>query len=71
MSVNHPKLVNSDSQSIRIFLLRYYQHVNELTVQAQKLVTSPEAITTEPIKAVKLKFCVDTEWLESCIHALP
>lgn len=65
-SVNHPRLVRTDPDSIRIFLRLYDQYEREVTARAAQ-VTGADAATTEAVRPVSLKFCVDPEFLESAI----
>lgn len=63
-TVNHPHLQTADASSIRVFLCAYDQYVAELQERACQLV-GQNAVSTEAVKPVSLKFCVDAEWLES------
>lgn len=51
---------------MRKFLRPYDQYNNEVTARAQQLVTT-DRMTTEPVQPVKIKFCVDLEYLESVL----
>ena len=65
-SVNHPKLLRSDGESICVFLRLYDQYANEVKGRAQKL-TATESSSTEAIRPFNLKFCVDPEYIESAL----
>ena len=65
MSVNHPRLVRTDAESIRVFLRLYDQYSKEVTARVEQLTVSPA--TTEAVRPVNLKYCVDPEYLESAI----
>jgi transposase InsO family protein len=64
-SVNYPRLNKANAESIRVFLRLYDQYVEEVRARAQQLV--PGEVSTEAVRPVKLKFCVDPEYLESII----
>lgn len=65
-SVNPPKLIRTDAESIRVFLRLYDQYSKEVTARAQQL-TIQGTTTTEAIRPVNLKYCVDPEYLESAL----
>ena len=65
-SVNHPQLVRTDAESIRIFLNRYDQYSKEVKARAQQL-NLTGSTTTEAVRPVNLKYCVDPEYIESVI----
>lgn len=65
-SVGHPRLEKTDAASIRRFFLKYDQYKNEIVERAKQLTLS-NSISTEAIKPVNLKFCVNAEWIESLI----
>ena len=65
-SVNHPRLLRTDSESVRVFLPLYDQYSNEVTARAEQL-TVHGATSSEAIRPVNLKFCVDPAYLESAI----
>jgi len=67
-SVNHPRLVRTDTESIRAFLWIYDQCAKEVTARTHQLAVGVTA-TTEAACPVNLKYCVDAEWLE-CTVAL-
>ena len=64
-SVYHPRLLRVDAESIRIFLQMYEQYKREVEFHAQQLTVG--GITTETVRLVKLKFCVDLEITESAL----
>ena len=64
-SVDHPRLTATDASSIRVFLRSYDSYVTEVQERARQIVDS--SVSTEPVKPVNLKFCVDAEWLESTV----
>lgn len=66
-TVDHPRLVNVDAPSIRVFLRAYDQYATEVTQRAKQLV-GDNFVTSEVVTPVNLKFCVDAEWLESMIE---
>lgn len=57
ISLDHPRLTEADSQSIRIFLLLYDQYENEVTARAK-----------QTRNQWNYYFCVDVEYLESAIE---
>lgn len=66
-SVDHPRLINADASSVRTFLRQYDQYVTEVKERAQQLVATG-SVTTEAVRPVNLKFCVDADYLESVIE---
>ena len=64
-TVDHPRLVKQDPNSIRIFLRLYDQYTNEVLARALQLSDSEQP--AEAGKPVDLKFCVEPEYLESAI----
>jgi len=62
-TVDHPRLEKNDAESIRIFLRLYDQYCNEITARARQI-TTDQAISTEAVRPVNIKFCVDPEFLE-------
>lgn len=65
LTLDHPRLLETDPESIRVFLKKYDQYANEVISRARQLRTSSSG--TEPVRPVDLKFCVDVEFLESSI----
>lgn len=65
-SVNHPRLIRTDAESIRIFLSAYDQYAKEVSTRALQLLSTGTA-TSEAVRPVNLKFCVDAEYLQSTI----
>ena len=65
-SVDHPRLTEADASSIRVFLRAYDQYATELKERSRQ-VLSEDSLSTEVVKPVNLKFCVDAEWLESTV----
>lgn len=65
ITLDHPRLLETDPEAIRIFLRTYDQYANEVRSRAQQLGSSSSS--TEPVRPVDLKFCVDVEFLESSI----
>lgn len=65
ISLDHPRLVHTDPESIRTFLRRYDQYSTTVLARAKQITS--EALSTEAINPVDLKFCVDVEFLESSI----
>lgn len=65
-SVDHPRLIRTDAESIRVFLKLYDQYSNEVKARAQQLTTVGSS-STQVVRPVSLKFCVDPEYLESAI----
>lgn len=63
-TVEHPKLLRFDPESIRVFLRLYNQYKNELMSRNSQM--SSENSTDRP-KPIELKFCVDAGYLESLI----
>ena len=69
VSLNHPRLLTLDPASIRVFLRDYDAYSRTVQARAKQLTSSSEepTITTEAVKAVDLKYCVDTQLLTSTI----
>ena len=65
-SIGHPRLVRTDSASIRKFLGLYDQYCKEITTRALQLAVV-DATNTEPVRPVNLTYCVDPEWLRSIV----
>ena len=65
-SVDHPRLTNTNPKDIRVFLSRYDQYSKEVTARALQL-SVVNSTTTEPARLVSMTYCVDYEWLQSCI----
>lgn len=65
LSLDHPRLLQTDGESIRVFLRKYDQYSNAVKSRARQL--SAYNATTEAVRPVELKFCVDPEYLESSI----
>lgn len=65
ISLDHPRLIRTDPESIRSFLRRYDQYSTTVLARANQL--TKDNLTSEAIRPVELKFCVDAEWLESRI----
>ena len=63
---NHPRLLNSDAESVRVFLLAYDQYCREVNARAVQLTVS-DAVVTETIRPVSIKYCVDAEYIESAL----
>ncbi len=50
------------SESVRVFIKKYNQYVNEFNVLYEKILSvNDNAISSEPARPVALKVCVDTE----------
>lgn len=64
-TVDHPRLLKTDSAAIRSFLRSYDQYAKEVEERARQL--SRHTVVTEPISPVHLKFCVDADWIESLL----
>ena len=62
-SVSHPRLLRVDAESIRMFLRLNEQYKRKVESRAQQLIVG--WITTETVRPVNLKFCVDPEITES------
>ncbi len=65
-TIDHPKLLKTDAESVRVFLRLYDQYVNEVRSRAQQL-GGDKSAALEIARPVNLKFCVDAEFLESAI----
>lgn len=65
-SVNHPRLYRVNPKTIRVFLSLYDQYEKEVYERAAQI-TNVSAVTTEAVRPVSLKYCVDPEYLESLI----
>ena len=65
-SVDHSRLLRTDAESIRVFLRSYDHYCHEVVARAQQI-TRSEMVTTESVRPINLKYCVDPEYLESAI----
>ena len=65
-SVNHPRLVRTDAKLVRRFLRRHDQYSIEVSARAQQLILHGTT-TTEAVRPVNLKYCVDSEYIESAV----
>lgn len=65
ISLDHPRLTNTDPEAIRTVLRRYNQYTNTVLARARQLTNN--ALMTEVIKPVDVKYCVDVAFLESSI----
>lgn len=65
-SVGHPTLKKTDAESVRVFLRTYDQYTREVAERSAQLQLSG-AVTTEPVRPVSLKFCVDIEYVEASL----
>lgn len=65
-TVDHPRITVADASSIHFFLSIYDQYVSELQERARELVTQ-DAVTTEIVNPVNIKFCLGAECLESTV----
>lgn len=65
-SVNHPRVVRTDPESVRVFLRQYDQYSKEVIARASQISASG-TVPTEAVRPVNITFCVDPEYLESAI----
>ena len=65
ISLNHPRLLALDPESIRIFLRNYDSYSRTITARAKQM--SAADTTAEVVTPVDLKFCVDAQLLTSTI----
>lgn len=65
ISIDHSRLLETDSESIRIFLRKYDQFSNEVQARSRRLAS--RSASTGAARPVDLKFCVDVDLLESSI----
>lgn len=65
ITVDHPRLLETDPEAIRVFLRTYDQYSNEVRSRAKQLGSSSSS--SEPVRPVDFKFCVNVEFLESSI----
>ncbi|CAN8069928.1 unnamed protein product [Agarophyton chilense] len=65
-SINHPRLADLDSKSVRLFLRSYDQYSLEIKKRAEQLQLN-SAVSTKSVRPVSLKFCVDIELVESSL----
>lgn len=63
-AVDHPRLTKTDAASIRAALRDFNQYSNKLSERAPQLV-GDGVTSTEFSKAVQLKLCVSSDWIES------
>lgn len=66
IAVDHSRLIKTDAASVRLFLRAYEQYEREVTTRVRE-VTGQDVVSAEAAKPIRLKYCVDTEWLESLI----
>lgn len=64
-SLDDPHLLETYPESARTFLLRYNHYSTTVLARSKQITT--DSLSTEAIKPVDLKFCVDPEFLESSI----
>lgn len=65
ITVDHPRLLETDGESICVLLRKYYQYANMVKNHARQQVSATS--TTEPVRPVDFKSCVDVDFLESMI----
>ena len=65
-SLSHPRLLQTDSESVRVFLQLYDQYCKEVLSCAAQL-TATVSISTEAVRPVNTKYWVDPEYFESAI----
>lgn len=63
ITVDHPRLLDTYKESIRMFFSKSDQYANVVISQARQLAS--ETPTTEPVRPVDIKFCVYVTFLES------
>lgn len=61
ISLDHPRLVHTDPNSIGTFLKRYDQYYISVLARASQLTS--KTLTSESVTLVALKFCVDIKLL--------
>lgn len=64
-TIAFPRLERVTAESIRIFLREYESYVRELASRASQVVGA--RISTEAVRPVALKYCVDQEYLEGLL----
>lgn len=65
MSLDHPRLINTEPESIRSFLLIYDQYISTFLARSRQL--TPDTLEIEAIKPVDLNVFMDVEFLDSNI----
>ena len=65
ITVSHPRLVETDAESIRTFLRKYDKYCHEIRSRALQIAGGSGA--ADAVKPIDLKFCIDVEYLESSI----
>lgn len=65
ITVDHPRLRDTDAESFSTFMRKYEQYCNELTSGNHQL--SYNSLNTEPFRPVELNLCVDVDVLKSTI----
>lgn len=65
IKIHHSRLLNNDGELIGVFFCKLDQYANEVHSRAHQLGT--ESSTTEPVRPVDMKFCIDADCLESTI----
>lgn len=66
---DHLGLLQTDSESIRIFLRKFHQYANEVLSSTKQLVVglATNTLTTNSVRPVQMKFLGDVKFLESSI----
>lgn len=65
LTLDHPRLLKTDGESVQIFLEKYDQYSNEVVALEKHPQT--ESATSETVNSVSIKIYVETEYLESSI----
>lgn len=64
---DQPRLTKTNSIAIHAFLREYDQYAREVNKIALQI-SGEDVLSTDISRPVQLKFCVNSEWLESVIH---
>lgn len=64
LTVEHPRLLETDADYIQTFLRKYDQYCYEVSSRARQISGTDAA---EPVSPVEIKFCVDVDFLGSSI----
>lgn len=66
LSLDHPKLTQTDAESIRTFLQKYDLYCSE--VHARALEVTNDDNLAKLVRPVNLKFCIDVDFLR--VHCI-
>ena len=67
-AIDHPKLLELDAESIRIFLKLYDAYSTEIFSRAQQLTVNGFGVSSQICRPLGIKYCVNTSLLQSIIN---